>query len=99
MFAALLLPDFHLQSALRWRGELDAMSVAIAAENIVLECNNISKSHGVAPGLPVPQALARCSRLVLLPLDSASEQMSGAVLLEMAFSLSADVEITAPGCC
>jgi protein ImuB len=103
MFAVIFVPDFRLQAALRWRAELDSKPVAVvdgdAAKSVVAECNEAARRDGVTPGMPVAQAFARCPALVLLPCSPSEEAAAGALLLEMAFSLSPSVEATAAGCC
>ncbi len=101
MFAVILLPEFRLQSALRMRAELRAQPVAVVDERthkgLVLELNAAAASSGVTVGMPSPQALARCAEVVLLPRALAQEQAVQAALLEIACSLSPEVESTADG--
>lgn len=88
---------------MRWREELDRLPVAVVDErsskSAVLECNGLARQKGVTPALPSAQALARCANLNLLPRSEAEEQALQAILLEFAFTLSPEVEATAPGCC
>jgi len=103
MFAVLFIPYFRLQAALRWRAGLDSRPVAIVDEHskksTVIECNEPALSMGVAPAMPSTQALARCPALTLLPRQVAGEQATQAIVLEMAFKLSPEVEATAEECC
>lgn len=103
MFAVIFLPRFYLQAALRWHPELDGSPVAVvdgnSTKSTVLECNDAAQAGGVASGMPTPQALARCSALILLPRTLTAEKTAQEILLEMAFSLSGEVESTAMGCC
>ena len=102
MFAVLQLPDFRLQTALRWREELREKPVAIVDESttkgVVLEANAAAKVSGVRAGLPSVQAMARCAALVILPGAAAEEKATQSVLLEIAHSLSPEVEDSALGC-
>jgi protein ImuB len=99
MFAVLFLPKFRLQSALRWQEELAAQPVAIVDEhNTVLECTTAAEQRHVSAGLNDVQALARCGDLVLRSRSLAVEESVQSLLLEIAGSLSPDVEATAGGC-
>lgn len=92
MFAVIFLPNFRLQMALRWRGEWRAQPAAIVDEKgAVLELNDRARAVGVARGMAGPQALA------LLPPAHAQERTVQAALLEIAGSLSPEIEETAGG--
>ena len=101
MFAVIFLPNFRLQAALRWRGELRAQPVAIvdgqSGKGTILELNERAAAAGVARGMAGPQALARCPGIALLPLAREQERTVQAMLLEVAGSLSRDIEETADG--
>ncbi len=101
MYAVLLLPNFRLQAALRFREEWQGRAVAItdeaSAKARVLEVNDVAARAGVMPGQASPQALARCAELQLLPCSAAEEAATQAVLLEIAGTLSPEVESTGPG--
>lgn len=103
MFVVLLLPHFRLQAVLRLRPELRAQPLAVvdasAAHGTVLELNAPAATRGVSVGLPSVQALARCPELVLQPRVEAEEAVVQAILLEVAGSLSPEIEATADGCC
>lgn len=103
MFCVILLPNFRLQAVLRLRQELRAQPAAVVDERsgkgAVIECNRLAESGGVAVGLPGVQALARCPDLMLLPPAHAQENSAQAALIELACSLSPEVEATADGCC
>ena len=99
MFAVLVLPKFRLQAALRWQEELAAREVAIVDENnVVLECTDSAEEKHVGAGLNGVQALARCSGLVLRSRGLAVEETLHGLLLEIAGSLSPEVESTSGGC-
>lgn len=101
MFAVLFLPNFRLQTALRWREELAANPVVIvddrSHQGIVLEANKPAEASGVRAGLASVQALARCSALTILPGNPSEEEASQEILLTLAHSLSPEVENTAQG--
>ena len=77
MFAVVLLPNFRLQAALRFREELRAQPVAIIEQNDpkagILEINGAAQTAGVTPGQTSTQALARCSALAIVPRSPAQE--------------------------
>jgi protein ImuB len=99
MFAVLFLPKFRLQAALRWQEELAAQAVAITDENnAVLDCTEAAERKHVGPGLDAVQALARCGELVLRPRALAMEEVLHGTLLEIAGSLSPEIEATSAGC-
>jgi protein ImuB len=101
MFAAIFLPHFRLQAALRFREELWAQSIALVDEQsgkgLILDVTPPAAAAGVSAGLTSPQAMARCPELRLLPQAVAQEKNAAAVLLEIAGSLSPDFEATADG--
>jgi protein ImuB len=103
MYAVLLLPQFSLQVALRFREALRAQAVAVVdkenAEGLILEVTAAAADTGVVPGMTTVQALARCPGLTILPRALEQEKNLQAALLEIAGSLSPEVEVTAPGCC
>ncbi|MEO6789181.1 MAG: hypothetical protein ABI318_23910 [Chthoniobacteraceae bacterium] len=101
MYAVILLPDFRLQAALRFRDELRGRPVGITddteAKARILEINEAAATAGVVPGLSSSQALARCSAITLLSRSFAQEAATQAALLEIAGTLSPEVEATADG--
>jgi protein ImuB len=103
MFAALLLPRFRLQAALRFRDELHALPVALVDDrndkSAILELNTAAEGTGVVAGMATVQALARCSNLTLLARAPEQERVAQAALLEVAGSLSPEIEATADGFC
>jgi protein ImuB len=103
MFAVLLLPNFRLQAALRFREELREQPVAISDEDEaktgLLEVSAAASGMGVRPGLSSPQALARCPGLILLARSRPQERAAQAALLEIAAAFSPAVEATADGYC
>jgi protein ImuB len=103
MFAVVLLPAFRLQAALRFRDEMRARPVALVDEHegkvAVLEINDAAGAAGVSVRQTSSQALARCPSLGILARSPAQEQTAQAALLEMACTLSPEVEATSDGFC
>lgn len=111
MFAAILLPNFRLQAALRFRGEKEAENLwsapagivdedeAAAGKMVLCELTPAAVRAGVAAGMSSSQALARCPRMALLARVPAQERAMSAALLDLACSLSLYVEQTAPDIC
>jgi len=103
MFAALVLPEFHLQAALRYSNELWRVPVAVldslADDPAVLECNASAESAGVLRGMSPTQALARCIELHLLSRAVEQERSVTETLHGIACGASAYVEQTAENIC
>ena len=103
MFAVILLPNFRLQAALRFREEMRAGPVGIVDEQALkggmLEISEAAALAGVMPGQSSPQALARCAALTILGRSPAEERAAQAALLEIAGGLSPEIEETAEGFC
>ena len=57
------------------------------------------EADGVAPGLVVTLAMARCPGILLRQRNPAAEVEAHRLLLAAAFTLAPRVELTAPGCC
>jgi protein ImuB len=103
MFAVVLLPNFRLQAALRFREELHARPVAVVDERDpkagVLELNEVAAAAGVMQHQTATQALARCAALSIVARSQAQELAAQSALLEVAGGLSPEVEATADGYC
>ena len=103
MFAVILLPNFRLQAVLRFREEMHALPVALtdaqAPKAGVLEISEAAAVAGVTRGQTAPQALARCAALTILSRSLAEEHSAQAALLEIAATLSPEIEATADGFC
>src|SRR4051812_7067146 len=103
MFAALHLPDFALQAALRYRPELREAAVALIPEKTararLLQCTAIARTAGARPGMTPSQALARCPELVILIRSPEAERCARAAVLDCASAFSAYLEDTAEGVC
>src|SRR5689334_5378558 len=103
MFAAVVIPDFSLQSALRSEPELSARPVALVdpatTKADIVQLTAAARAHGVCEGLTASQALARCPELIVKRRSLATEQAATDALLQAAYAFSPDIEATAPGVC
>ncbi len=100
MFACLLLPQFRLAAALRWRDcHGPAAVVDDHAKGLLLEVNEAAAAKNIHPGLTPAQAMARDLRVHILPRSPAQEEVLNHILLDRALGLSPDVEATSPGLC
>lgn len=101
MFAVLLLPNFRLQAALRFREEERPRPIALMDEQTpkagLLEINEAAAAAGVTVGQTSTQAVARCPALTVLPRSPAQEYAAQSALLEIAGTASPEVEATAEG--
>ena len=104
MFAVLHVPDFPLAALLRTE---DAFAASFPAALVdpaarparLLACTDRARALGVEIGQTTSQALARYSRLRLLHPRPDAESEAAAGLLAATFSVSPQVELTAPGLC
>jgi protein ImuB len=102
-FAAILLPQFSLQAALRLHE--DAWSKPVATiegdteKGRIVEMTEPAERCGVGRGMVVTQALARCPGLRLLQRSGAQEEVVSALLLETTGTVSPFIEATAEGLC
>ncbi len=101
MFAALWLPVFRLQAALRWRDVASPAGLVDgdAAKGTILEINSAAEISRVQPGLTPAQALARCPALRIVSRSIAQEAACHALLVELALEFSPRVEATRAGLC
>lgn len=107
MFCALLIPNYRLQAALRYRVEVEGSGlscakgtpVAVADAGVVVELNAAALTAGVIPGMSLAQAQARCLKIQLLNRAPAAEQALAETLLGIAANASAYVEQTAANVC
>lgn len=97
MFTCLLLPNFRLQAALRWREVPGSAAVVDEQTDLLLEINAAAWAHGIAPGQTGPQAMARDGRILLLPPARAQEDCLNHLLVDRAMGLAPEVEHTARG--
>ncbi len=102
-FAAILLPQFPLQAALRLRAEAWAEAVAVVEggteKGRVLEMTEAAAATGVVRSMVSTQALARCPALRLWSRSLVQEATLTALLIETAFAFSPFVEATGAELC
>lgn len=102
-YAAILLPQFPLQAALRFREDAWGTPIAVVdgstEKGRVLEMTETAAASGVLRGMVSTQAMARCRTLRLWPRSPAREQAVREQFLELAGSLSPLIEDTADGLC
>jgi impB/mucB/samB family len=103
MFAALYLPDFALQAALRYEPELHRKPLALLddeeAKATIMQLTKSAAEAGVSQGMTPSQGLARCLRLIIKPRTRAQEEIACEILLHHAATLAPEIEATAPGVC
>jgi hypothetical protein len=102
MFAAIYLPDFELQAALRLQPELHRQPIGLLADNhraTILQLTASAAEAGVSAGMTPSQGLARCLRLTIKTRAHEQERIAGDILLHHAATLSPEMEATAPGVC
>ncbi|MDB6139548.1 MAG: polymerase family protein [Verrucomicrobiaceae bacterium] len=107
MRAAIWLPRFQLQAALRdmpgspsaTLALLDEARARMKEKDCVLHASETAERHGVHAGMTATQAQARCPRLIFLHRDAASEASAQQCLLDSALQWTPDYESTAPGVC
>ncbi|HEX4667993.1 MAG TPA: hypothetical protein VH207_15485 [Chthoniobacterales bacterium] len=103
MFAALYLPDFELQAALRHVPELRAQPVALLkneqAKATIFQLTPSAAEAGVSAGMTPSQGLARCLSLIIKSRALEQEKIAGEILLHHAAMLAPEIETTMPGVC
>lgn len=103
MFATIYLPNFYLQAATRHQPELSAKLVALIETQdrkaIITQLNQNAEAAGVQIGMTPSQGLARSLSLIIKTRAPEQEKLLGELLLQHAFTLSPNVEATAPGIC
>lgn len=103
MFAAIYLPNFYLQAALRHQPELAARPVALiddqVAKAVILQINQAAEEVGVRAGMTPSQGLARYLELIVKARVRAQEHALDELLLQFSSTLAPYVEATAPGLC
>ncbi len=101
MFATIYLPNFALQAAIRHSPELRGKPVALlddqASKAMIVQLNCEAEQAGVRCGTAPSQGLARCLSLAIRNRDRTQEPLLADTILQFAFTLSPDVEATAPG--
>jgi len=100
-FAVILVSDFSLQALLRLRPDLTTKPVGLLDGDhrraVITALTPRAHAAGVVPGLTVPQALSRCSDLLLEQIQPSADDEASASLLAAASTLSPLVEDTALG--
>ncbi|HET9094931.1 MAG TPA: hypothetical protein VFN36_07570 [Solirubrobacteraceae bacterium] len=100
LITCVLLPRFELVVAAGGRTELLGVPAAIAPEpgsQLIGAVSATAEGFGVAPGMRLGEALARCSRLTLIPPDPAGVQERWEQMLISLESIGAAVEPLRPG--
>lgn len=107
MFAALHLPNLEIDAALRVSPEARGEPCAVISGKAdpddpknklpLLAANTAAKQTGIAAGWPLNRALVRCPALRILASESEAKAMLLHELIGLAESVTADLEITAPG--
>lgn len=100
-FAAIHVPQFALQAALRHEPEVWGRPVALVEGGTtaprVIEATRSARAAGVVDGMTAPQALARCREVSIRARVPAAEEAAGETLLQGAYAFSPHLEATAPG--
>jgi protein ImuB len=103
MFAALVIPNFSLQAALRHEPDLREFPVALVNDDSprspVSQLTQAAARFGVAAGLSSTQAKARCHNISFRIRSPQQEDSAQQILLECAYGSAAYIESTAPGVC
>ena len=103
MFAALYLPDFELQAALRHEPALWQMPIALLnnaeAKATILQLTPCAAEAGVSVGMTASQGAARCLNLLIKPRAFSQEKIVEEILLHHALTLAPEIEATVPGVC
>jgi protein ImuB len=101
MIVSVLYPRFTLFAALPERDELLAGPVALAPEpggsQVVGQVSAAAEAFGVAAGMRVGEALARCPELRLVSPDPERERVAWGELLDRLEAIGAACESYAPG--
>jgi len=103
MFATIYLPNFYLQAAMRHQPKLRTKPVALIdpeqTKVSIIQLNDAAEKAGIRKGMAPSQALGRCLHVVIKTRERAQENAIDEILLQHAFTLSPQVEATAPGVC
>jgi protein ImuB len=101
MVVCVLYPRFALVAALPERDEVLAQPVALAPEpggsQVVGQVSPAAEAFGIAAGMRVGEALARCPELRLVPPDPERERAAWARVLDGLEGIGAASESYAPG--
>ena len=84
MFAAIYIPDFFLQAALRHEPELFLRPIALLDAEIkfIVEATAAAQNAGICKGLNSTQALARCPNVIIKLRSALQEEAARNLLLE-----------------
>ncbi len=103
MFAAIFIPNFSLQAALRHEPDLRSQPVAMIDPALpkpnIVQLTEAARVRGVVEGLTASQSMARCAELLIKIRSPAQEQIATDALLQTAYAFSPNIEATAPGVC
>ena len=103
MFAAIYLPNFYLQAAVRHHGDLRDQPIALIDDQetkaVIIEVNQSAAAAGVTHGMTSSQGLARCMNLVVKTRARSQETVVERIVHEFAYTLTPYIEATAPGVC
>ena len=101
MFAAIYLPNFYLQAAMRHQPELNPVALIEEHEKkpIVIQLNEAAENAGIRKEMTPSQTLARSLQVVIKVRALMQEKSIQEILFHYAFTLSPFVEDTAPGVC
>jgi protein ImuB len=103
VFAAIQIPSFYLQAALRYEPGLRDAAVAIVDEGEkparVVEYTRAARRAGIREGMTSTQGLARCPGLEVRYRCAERERMAGVALLQCAGCASPYMEATGDGVC
>jgi nucleotidyltransferase/DNA polymerase involved in DNA repair len=101
MIVCALYPRFALVAALPERGQMLAQPVALAPEpggsQVVGQVSPAAEAFGIAAGMRLGEALARCPELRLVPPDPESERAAWGGVLDRLERIGAACESYAPG--
>jgi protein ImuB len=100
LITCILLPRFELTVAAGTRTDLLGIPAAIAPEPGSQQIGAVSaaaEAFGIAPGMRLGEALARCQRLTLIPPDPAGVEDAYERMLTALESIGAAVEPLRPG--
>lgn len=103
MFAVLHLADFALHAVLRVESVAPRLPAALFSsggkKSVVIAANSAARAAGVELGMTAPQAVARCTGLLIRSPRESAEADARAALLSVGLTLSPVVEDTLPGVC
>jgi protein ImuB len=107
MHAAIWLPHFHLQAAMRHHGILPQQPAALLDgdpqatrdQAVLREVNHPAQRQDIQPGMTAPQAQARCPRIMFLHPEPEEEARLQTELEDCAAACTPFYEATLPGLC